>query len=153
MKITGNLTVQCHDVNTKRTWFPVVEKRNLVTDVGKNNMRNLLLGPGISGDSTPVFAPQAIAIGTGSSTPAVTDIALDTEVFRKAMTRRVASPQKATFQMLVLTSEANGNTLTEAGLFETPIDDASGMIAQITYSGITKTVSIEVTYTWDITVS
>jgi hypothetical protein len=122
----------------------VVEKYNLITDGGKNALRDMILGRN--------FEPSAIAIGTGSTAPAVTQTALVTEVLRKTLTRRYSGTKKANMQMLVKDNEANGNALREVGLFDSSVAPGGTMFNRIVHNVVNKTSSFMLTYTaeWEI---
>lgn len=85
-----------------------------------------------------------IAVGTGTTDPTVSDTALESEVLRKARqeaTKNIGSGT-VTVSMWIASTEANGNTLSEVGTF----DSASGgnMFSRDTFTGLNKTSSIEV---------
>ena len=120
--------------------------RNTVTNGGLNVMRDLLLG------SVGQY-PRAIAGGTddGTALPlAATNTALGAEVFRKIILRRDSSDKTAKFQTILLTTEGNGSTYEEVGLFTSTADDAAILVARAQHTGIAKTSSNQITYTWEL---
>jgi len=123
-------------------WFD-----NLIVTTGRVHVAELLGGY--------PRRPSHIAVGTGATAPVAGNTTLGTEVFRKIITRR-RSPSapnnyKIIFQMFLTTAEANGNTLTEAGIFNRAA--LGSMLSRVTYTGIAKTSSITVTYTWEISIT
>ena len=94
--------------------------------------------------------PTDIAVGTDNTVVATTDTALGIEVFRNQITRRLDSAQQITFQLFISTSQANGNTLVEAGLIRVK-NQVDRMFSRIVFAPIVKTSSVSVTITWTIT--
>jgi hypothetical protein len=86
----------------------------------------------------------------------VGDTTLGTEVFRDVFTSKTYAAGQIIIKYFLASGSANGNTLTEAGLFG---DDATGaadsgtLFARVVHSGVAKTSSIAITYTWTITIS
>jgi hypothetical protein len=87
------------------------------------------------------------AVGTGTTTPGVSDVKLGTEYFRKILATSAYVSNKATYRLYLTTSEGN-TTLKEYGLFG---EDATGTpdsgtlfehvaINRIKTSGITLTI-------------
>lgn len=146
LALAGFLEVEARNVRTgevRRERIP-----NKITNGGLTVFRNLLLGT--------ARLPRAIAAGTDDGTLlglSATNTALGAEVVRKALNRRDAATNKARFQILLDTTEANGNTLREAGLTDNPIASAATLIARTFHTSINKTNLIQVTYTWEIVVS
>jgi hypothetical protein len=86
---------------------------NITPSVGKYAIiRRLVNAASLSNESIITYG----AVGTGSSTPLITNTTLDTELFRKQLAQRTYSGATATFRMFMTTSEGNG-TLAEYGLF------------------------------------
>ena len=124
-----------------------VRAKNLVVNNGLNLVRDLL-----GGNALP---PSHIGVGTGTTPVVASDSAIETEVFRSLITRRIPSPQSIRFQLFLGSGEANGNTLTEAGIIETGVQNGSAgdpglLVARVVYSPINKTSGLEVTYNWDL---
>lgn len=144
MTIRGRVTIVARDVTGKNP--PVILRtNNLVTTVGKNVVRDLLLGTG--------RAPQAIAVGTGTTAATEGDTALENEVFRGEITRRKTgnSAGDAVFYLLLGTNDANGYTLTEIGLFDSPVSGGGNLIARAAnFGSLAKTSAIEATVYWEI---
>lgn len=104
--------------------------------------------------ATPDYlAPTKFKIGTGVTTPAVTDTDIETGVnINGTATKSFVSGYpsldetnlQATIRALVLTTEANGNTITEFGLFN---EDASPlMFSHAVFTSITKTTSVQISF-------
>lgn len=91
-------------------------------------------------------------LGTGTNAPALTDVTLQTPLFRKLISVRSASNNIATFQTFFATGEANG-TLKEAGLFGDSATSqlSSGTLFCHTNINRTKSSSDTLTITWNIT--
>ena len=140
--IEGHFGIEARDASGA-SWTPLARAPNLITTAGKDYLRDLLVGRRIR--------PRYIAIGTGTTAAAAGDTALQTEVSREIIRRRSFTAGKATFQAFLDFSEGNGSTYSEAGLFDV---SASGtMLSHIVFSGVPKTSGIQMTFTWDITIS
>ena len=116
----------------------VIKAKNLITNAGLNWFRDL--AGGIVGRA------DGQAVGTGTTAAAAGDIALETSVLKKTIDRRLDSDKKITFQTLFLESEANGNTLSEGGLFGGSVLIARALITPT----IAKDSSISVTIAHEI---
>jgi len=144
--LKGRLHVLARNVETQKIirwgWFD-----NLIVTTGRVHVAELIGGY--------PRRPSHIAIGTGATAPVAGNTTLQTEVFRKLITRRKvpASPNnyKIILQMFLTTSEANGYNLTEAGIFNR--FTGGTMLSRVTYDVINKSTSISVVYTWEISVN
>ena len=116
----------------------VIKAKNLITNAGLNWFRDL--AGGIVGRA------DGQAVGTGTTAAAAGDIALETSVLKKTIDRRLDSDKKITFQTLFLEGEANGNTLSEVGLFGGGVLIARALITPT----IAKDSSISVTIAHEI---
>lgn len=104
--------------------------------------------------ATPDYGqPTQFKIGTGTNTPAVTDTNLQTPVnFDGGQLKAIVTGYpvldepnfQSTIRCLVLTTEANGNSLTEFGLFNS--DGTPKMFSRAVYTAINKTLSIQLVY-------
>lgn len=97
--------------------------------------------------------PTYCAVGTSVVAPALTDVKLTTEIFRKLISARSSSSNVATFTTFYTIAEANG-TLREAGLFG---DIASGTADSGTLFckaaiNRSKSASDTLTLTWAVTI-
>lgn len=142
--IPVNVTIEIHDAITGRL-LRREKQHNLVVLAGRNLVRDAINGAGGS------YTLTHFAVGTGTAAPASTDTALGAEVWRDVVTKRTPDAGKLTIHYYLSSTAANGNALTEAGLFNA----ASGgtMFARVKYSAINKTASISVTYAWEININ
>ena len=141
-KIRGRLCIEQHDAETGELLHREIQDNKIVT-AGLNLVRDLIMGSG--------RYPSDIAVGTDNTPPVAGDTALGVEVFRNVITRRIPTSTQGTFQLFLGAGDANGNTLTEAGIFNrATIGD---MLSRVTFADIIKTAAITVTLTWDITIS
>ena len=94
--------------------------------------------------------PSHIAIGTGTTAATVTDTAMETEVDRNVIGTTTSSAGVVTFKAFFSKTEANGNTISEVGLF----DQASGgtMICHsILGATVAKDATISLSIIWTLT--
>ena len=96
----------------------------------------------LAGDSAT--APTHMAVGDDTTTPDDEDTTLGNELDRNANATATAGDDSATFSMILTTAEANGNTLTEAGLFNAGTN--GDMYVRFTHGGIIKTAAVEIEY-------
>ena len=121
----------------------IYEYDNIIVTTGRDRIAALF-----AQDSSAF--PSHIAIGTGSVAVVVGDTALGTEVKRNAIGADSAISGVATFRVFFSKSDANGNTIAEAGVF----DQSSGgtMFSRLLISPtITKTSSVSINITWTYT--
>lgn len=97
------------------------------------------------------YKVTTLRLGTGTTPPAKTDVALDTQVFSIALTdgmRLVTTT--GPYELKILTTlgsgDANGNTLTEAGVFLTNGD----LFCRQIHPAVPKTGALVVDYDWRI---
>lgn len=121
-----------------------VSGHNLITDTGKTLLRDLIGGLR--------KWPTHIAVGTGTVAAVAADVALGTEVYRALITRRVQRPFGIKFQLFIPTTDANGNTLTEAALW-TVVGSTSTLFARILFTAIAKTSAASLTISWTVDVT
>lgn len=97
--------------------------------------------------------PSLFAVGTSSTTPAITDTALGTIVainggnykaFVSGYPILDETNLQSTIRCLLLTIEANGNSLTEFGLFNN--DGTKKLFSRSVHTALTKTSSVQVIY-------
>ena len=97
--------------------------------------------------------PTRFGIGTGTTTPAVADTAIETPItawhsasdykdYDAGFPSFDETNKEVTVQGFVGASEANGNTITEYGDFNT--DGTPILCSHIVFTGITKTASVQV---------
>jgi len=135
----------CVDVLEARTGRRLSRERghNLTVNAGLNLLRDFLANE----------APGSLthfAIGTDATAPASTDTQLVAELLRDQLTARVKTDLAVTLSYYLAANQGNGNTLREAGLFTA----ANTLFARYVLSSpITKTGSIAVRWTWQLTLS
>lgn len=143
--VRGSVLVETHDAVTGelvKSW----EQENLVTNAGLDLFATL-----ITGDSTSY--PSHMAIGTGSTAAAASDTTLGAEVDRNAFaTETTSSVGVITWKGFWNSTEANGNTIAEAGIFNA---SSSGTMSNrvVLSSTVAKTSSISLTITWTFTLT
>ena len=104
--------------------------------------------------ATPDYsAPTKFGVGTGTGTPATSDTALGTIVaidggnykdFVSGYPSLDETNLQSTIRCLLLSTEANGNSLTEFGLFNT--DGTPKLFSRSVFTAISKTTSVQVTF-------
>lgn len=119
----------------------------VITTGGKNHMLYRLIG-------TSETVPSLFKVGTGTNTPVVADTDLQTavEITAGVYTKTFATGYpivtptdvSVTYRCVLAATEANGNTLTEFGIFNT--DGTPIMMSRDTYAAITKNAYIQVVY-------
>lgn len=103
---------------------------------------------------TPTLtAPNQFRVGTGTTTPLVTDTAMETAVninggelksFLSGFPTLDTTNFQATTRTFLDTTEANGNSLTEHGRFNS--DGTPLMFSHSVHTAVTKNSSTEITY-------
>jgi hypothetical protein len=130
--------------------FFVMANGASVTTVGKNLALARLF------NSTNTVVSQ-FKIGTGTTTPAVTDVDLTTPVTAWHSATDFGEwvsgyptfdlvNSKVTVKGYVASTEANGNTLSETGLFNS--DGTPVMFSHDVHTAFSKTSTVEAIYTW-----
>lgn len=99
-------------------------------------------------------APILFKVGTGTTTPLITDTDLETPVDITAGVQTKAfvsgyptfdeSSFNVTIRSLLLTTDANGNSLTEVGIVNT--DGTAKLSSHAVYTAITKNTSTQVVF-------
>ena len=112
--IKGHVKLIIVDMMTQKV--TIKEYENLFTTVGKNSLFQRL-----AGDSSKGLITYG-AVGTGLSTPSITDIKLNNEVFRKSISTLLVNNTLLIARLFLSTSEGN-YYLKEFGLFG---DNATG---------------------------
>lgn len=147
-----NLVIDVHDAKSGEL-LRRDERHNLATLAGRNLIRDLLFWKDASDDPRP-SGLNFFATGTGATAPAAGDTTLGVEVFRDVVTNRVKTDGQLVLKYFLASTDANGNTLTEAGLFgngATATADSGTLYARATFTGIVKTSAIAVTFAWTCT--
>lgn len=124
----------------------VVDKPNLVVTAGKHEAAGLL--GGLAGYNPFTY----IAVGTGTTAPAVGDTALETEIIDGGLARAQDASPEVSENVLTVSVTFNvtaSYAVTEAGLF----NDASGgdMFARVTFAALNVQNGDTLTFTWEIT--
>lgn len=139
--VSANVLVEVQDADTGAV-MASESVHNLVVNAGLNLIRDLLDGDAVAGITH-------LAVGTGTVAVTASDTALGSEQFRDTVTSRTSNAQQLVVSYYLGSGSANGNTLTEAGLFNAAA--AGTMFARVKLaSTIVKTASIAVTFTWTI---
>ncbi len=142
MSVKGFVTaVVTHEDGRTET----IGQSNVVTNVGRNQFASIIA------QDTSTF-PSHIGIGTGTTAAAVSDTALETEVDRNALVSDSATSGVITYRAFFGKDEANGNTISEVGLFDAA---SSGNLfcRSVLSSTVAKTASISISLTWTITLA
>ena len=146
LKLKGRFTMQCLDKVTGKVLYEYVDD-NLVVDLGRH-ATVLLLG----GDPSAAAVTQ-IGVGTNNTAPTNADTSL-TGLFIKALntgsTVNTYTTNTVTFGYQIDTTEANGMTIWEFGLFTA----SSVLVAhKVLSASIIKNSSFAIAGTWTLTVS
>lgn len=140
--MNGNLTIRVFEEG-RLVSSQVVH--NLVVLSGRNLLRDVLGGT----VGTTAAAIMHIAVGTSGTAPAVGNTALGAEVYRQVITGTSTTDGSLNVQGYLGSSEANGNTLAEAGLFATN----GTMVARALFdTPIEKTTTQTVSLSWDLNI-
>ena len=101
-----------------RAWRPLADRCELVAE-SKTHNRVVAVGLDLVRDLLGGVKPRpdTIKVGTGTTAVLATDTDLETSVFQKVISRRLLEDARITFHMLMETTEGNGNTISEVGLF------------------------------------
>lgn len=108
--------------------------------------------------------PNLISVGTGTTAVEDGDLQLEAEVFRNRTTRAYGAPSTAVYQLVIFDTQANGYTLSEAGLWVgVPGDystDAAGIVdatavifARVLFEPFAKTAADTMVLTWEIPIT
>jgi hypothetical protein len=116
---------------------------NLVVLAGRNQIRDALYGETIA-------APSWMALGTGATVVSAADTALAAEVIRDVLTTRAKGSGAITFKYFLTSTQGNGITFREAGLFSAAVGGV--MFARTLFSPIDKTAAITVLWAWTVTI-
>lgn len=147
--VEGAVTIQCRPVSedgTRGKWETVHFDANLVVTQAQLAMAAMAIGTANSalnyielGDPSPVAIP-----------PDLGDVVLEQTTGQRKAVALTQNGNIVTAEATWLTTEGNGFTYTEAGLFTGPF--AAGlMFARKTFAGIFKTSAFEMRFTWLIT--
>ena len=123
-----------------------IETHNLIVTAGRNLVRDRIYGSSSA-------AISHFWVGTSSQAVAATDTDLIAAVAgsRQAITQSVVASGQLTVKYFLPSGTANGSTLREAGIFNAV--SGGTMLARATHGAIVKTSSVQVIYSWVITIS
>jgi hypothetical protein len=141
VRTRDNVTIDVVDVLTGR----VVHRErghNLVMNGGLNLLRDFLAGDAVAGATH-------FALGTGNTAAALADTGLAAEVHRGPVALAVKTAQAVTLRYYISSTQLNGTTIREAGLFNAA--SLGTLIARyVLGTPISKTSSIAVVFSWDV---
>jgi hypothetical protein len=137
IKVTGDVKITITGIDGSRE---VRELKNLVVTNGKTLLCSLLAG---------VVAQfvRYIAFGTGATAPVVGNTALEAFVLSKAVTVTYPAANQVKFAAEMTTSEGNGNTFQEIGLY---CATDNNMFSRLVIASISKTVAYRIQVEWVI---
>ena len=139
--IKGELTISVFDRNGNLKEAKKVP--NLVVTVGKNYIASRMVG-------TASTVMSHMAIGTGTTTPAVGDTALATQAGIVAVSAFTASTNTVTATATFAAGTGTG-AITEAGIFNAA--SAGTLLCRTTFPVVNKAAGDSIAITWVITVS
>lgn len=121
----------------------VLEKKNLIVQVGKN-----FLASAVISNSTSPFV--SMAIGTGTTAAGLSDTSLQTESARAVFTTSSVSTNVVSLSNAYAAGVGTG-AITEAGIFNNATSGGT-MLSRVVFSAINKGSSDTLTINWTITV-
>lgn len=141
VKLRGTIRHETHDVRTgalipDESGF----QANVVVTVGLPQLVKILA-------QSSYTTGYEIAVGTGTTAATTGDTALETEVFRDDITSKLASGVTLTCKLYLDSTEANGNTLSEAGLFFDSVMLDRAILSPTISKTSTKAVTVQVDLT------
>lgn len=92
---------------------------------------------------------DTIAFGTGSTPPATSDTALQTQVFKKAASVSFPAFNQVKYSATMLTSEGNGNTFQEIGLLTAGTDM---LFSRLLIGAIVKSTLYAIKVEWTLSI-
>lgn len=148
--------MELRDLHLKGTFTLTLQKEDGSVEVRKKD--NIIVSSGfdficaqVAG--TPVAVMQAIALGTGSTTPVASQTALTSELARQAATyAHTAGTQTFTLSSTFNPGVATG-AITEAGVFNSTSANSGVMLDRVTFSVINKGVNDTLTAQFQFTLS
>lgn len=139
--IKGELTISVFDRNGNLKEAKKVP--NLVVTVGKNYIASRMVG-------TASTVMSHMAIGTGTTTPAVGDTALATQAGIVSVSAFTASTNTVTATATFPAGTGTG-AITEAGIFNA--SSSGTLLCRTTFPVVNKAAGDSIAITWVITVS
>lgn len=116
---------------------------NLVVQTGKVYIASRMV-------NTDVPVMSHMAIGTGTVTPASSDVSLTTEVARVAMSSTPTSADNVVTYIALFPAGVGTGALTEAGVFNA--GTSGTMLSHTTFAVVNKGASDSISITWSITI-
>ncbi len=141
IKAEGTLRLRIHRADG--ALIEKYEANNLVVDLGRKNVAKL-----IGGDAAGKKV-NTIAVGEGTSAPAVADSLLTNQFDKPVDAVTYPADNKVQFSFSIASGEANGFEITEFGL----LNDDGTLFSRKTRSAISKTSDIIITGIWTITIN
>ena len=141
LKMVGELTITVFDEQGK-----VKDQRdlkNLVVSAGKTFIASRMVG-------TSQAIMSHMAIGTGTTTPAVAQTTLTTEAGRVTLASSSSSSNQVTYTATFPAGTGTG-AITEAGIFNAV--SAGTMLCRTTFPVVNKAAGDSIAVTWTVTVS
>jgi hypothetical protein len=142
--IEANVKIEVRDAGSGKLIKHLAE-HNIVPLVARNAIRDFLFS-GMAVGNISHFG-----YGTGTNDPVSGDTALQTEVYRDAITKKIANAGQVQIQQFLSSTQCNGYMLTEAALFNDPAGGT--LFARVKHQAIEKTTSLTVTYSWTININ
>lgn len=146
IKLKANVRIEVNDAKTGR----LLESRNvhnLVVDAGIA----LILDRIFNDTLTSLQFITHLAVGTSATAAAAAQTALVAETFRDSLTQVTRSGNVLTVRQFLSSTQANGSTLQEAGIFNA--SSGGTMLARAIYTGIVKDATRTVTFIWSFTLT
>lgn len=140
IKLTGELSVQKFDENNNLV--QQIDVPNLVVTVGKQHIAQR-----ITTNSETIMSHMAI--GSGATTPALTNIALVNELAREALAVTTVDGVNITYTATFGAGIGTGN-ITEAAIFNA--GSSGDMLCRTTFPTIAKGAAETIAISWTITV-
>lgn len=147
-KVHVNVKKEVHDAVTGEL-LRTEETHNLFVDAGLNMLRDFLNVGAVTG-------LNRFAIGTGTTAVTAADTLLVTEVFRDQFTQKTTASKQLTVKYFLASGSANGNTITEAGIFgngATNTANSGTLFARVLQTADAKTSAEAWTFSWIFTFS
>jgi len=137
--LKGSFSMQC--IDTAGNVLDELTEHNLVVTLGKTNLCKLM-----GGDAAGEVINQ-IAVGEGTTPPAVGDTGPLTNQFKKAVTGATyPDANSVLFSWELDTTEGNGLSITEFGL----LNNSDILCARKTRAAIVKTNAFSIVGSWKI---
>ena len=136
-----NITIEVKDAQTGKV-IRTIHEHNLVVNAGKDLLRDFLYGDAVTGLTH-------FGVGNGTTAPALAQTNLTgTSTYRFAILSLIETPQQLQTVHILGTGDANGENLTECGLFTA--FTSGTMYARATHTLVAKTAAMTITYTWNL---